>query len=706
MSDYNHKNRGKMDIENIPTELKDKKQWVSWEYRERNGKPAKVPINPADGSLAKINDSTTWGSFGSALLYTPSNEDDRIPRLGFVFTESDPYVGVDLDNCIDDEGEVSETAEAIISSLNTYTELSPSERGLHVLLKGNLPAGSNRRDNIEVYDQDRFFTVTGLLWSDTPATIEPRQKELTAFHADYVIETTNTEIITGGGDGSSTPQSRLSDEEVISKAMGAKHGKEFSLLWEGDTSQKKSHSEADQALCNRLAFWTAKDRDQIDRLFRQSGLMRSKWDESRGDKTYGEMTIDSAISFVDDTYDPRFGQKRNNDDSREKVVFSDVKETVLTQFDQQTWDVTEAILSAHVTLLLESQTAGIGLAVTGPSGSGKTTILKFFDQLDEMIYRSDDITSASFVSHDSSKNEEQLQEIDLLPRIANKTLLTRDMAPWFAGDQEAVRKRMSILAPLLDGDGYTRDTGTHGQRGYTGEEYRFNFIGATTPLSPRAWRVMGTVGNRLVFHEKLGNTDTGSVVDDVIDGSNYREKVERCRSIVSEFLRQIWEQRDEITQVPISPESDKDVRNLLEVLTNLIKYSRAPLVEDVPQYEGGHRIAQTLLSIARGHAIIRGQQSVTVDDMQVCGRIALSTMPSKRRPLIRALLDPNQPDQLIAEDIDAMLDVSRPTSIARMDELEKLGIGEVIRTGDGRNTKSIQLSDSLHWPDELDFPEF
>lgn len=148
------------------------------------------------------------------------------------------------------------------------------------------------------------------------------------------------------------------------------------------------------------------------------------------------------------------------------------------------------------------------------------------------------------------------------------------MAPWFAGDQEAVYKRMSIMTPLMDGDGYTRDTGSHGQRGYTGSEYRFNFIGATTPLPPRAWRAMGTVGNRLVFHEKQGITNTASVVEDVISGSNYGEQMNQCREVIGEFLRQLWDETEGVGTVAFTDQPDANVETVLRDLTQLIQSAR------------------------------------------------------------------------------------------------------------------------------------
>ena len=98
--------------------------------------------------------------------------------------------------------------------------------------------------------------------------------------------------------------SYLSDDSVIAKASEAKNGEKFCRLWSGDITGYPSHSEADAALASMLAFWCGGDAGQIDRLFRQSGLMREKWDELRGADTYGNLTIAKALSGMTDSYKP------------------------------------------------------------------------------------------------------------------------------------------------------------------------------------------------------------------------------------------------------------------------------------------------------------------------------------------------------------------------------------------------------------------
>jgi energy-coupling factor transporter ATP-binding protein EcfA2 len=415
------------------------------------------------------------------------------------------------------------------------------------------------------------------------------------------------------------------------------------------------------------------------------------------------MTIANSMAdnyYSGTTNDESMDNKQNTD-----TTIADVEQVVRENFDPDTWNVTEAMLSAHATLLLKNADGGTGLVITGPSGSGKSTILKFLDGLDEMVYRSDDVTPASFVSHDSSKSEEQLQEIDLLPRVAKKTLLVKDMASWFSGDQEVVRSRMSIMTDLMDGDGYTRDSGSHGQRGYEGKEYLFNFIGATTPLSASAWDAMGTVGNRLVFHEKNGDVDTATIIGDLNGGSEYIPQVNRCRNIVHQFIEQLWSDQGGVGSIEFEGGFSDEVANVLELFTELVQYARSPIVDDSPEREVARRIARQLFDIARGRAILNGRTQVTMSDMQLTARVALSTMPSKRRSLIQALVDPAGDNQLGSAQVESILNVSRPTATDRMEVIDTLGIGTKSES-DGRGKTILTLNDRFSWPDSLDFPNF
>ena len=301
----------------IPDALVEREQWVCWREEDRDGKPTKVPVVPTAGAFASTTGPNTWTGFETAFEFLDTGEADGV---GFVFSEDDPIVGVDLDDCRDPEtGDVDDDAQDIIARLDSYTEVSPSGTGYHVLLTGELPDGRNRRGSVELYDTARFFTVTGDHVERTPTRVARRQDALRAIHREYVQDTerdTASESEQRDGADNQLPPTGtadvdidLEDEDLLEKARNASNGEKFERLWNGNTAGYDSQSEADMALCCLLAFWTGGDRTQMEQLFRQSGLMREKWDEVHyaDGSTYGEKTMERAIATTSEFYDPDAG---------------------------------------------------------------------------------------------------------------------------------------------------------------------------------------------------------------------------------------------------------------------------------------------------------------------------------------------------------------------------------------------------------------
>jgi putative DNA primase/helicase len=140
--------------ENFPGELKAWPQWVVW--KAVGDKPDKVPYSARSGRRASSTDLLTWSTFQEAL---EAYENGDYAGLGFVFSSADPYTGIDLDNCVDENGEIAGWALEIVRYFDSYTELSATGTGLHVIVRGEVP--NRRKGDVEVYSSKRFFTVTG-----------------------------------------------------------------------------------------------------------------------------------------------------------------------------------------------------------------------------------------------------------------------------------------------------------------------------------------------------------------------------------------------------------------------------------------------------------------------------------------------------------------------------------------------------------------
>lgn len=312
-------------FDNIPQEMKELPQWVA--------RVDKIPINPNSLYGAKSTDKSDWGTFEQAI-----NAIGKVAKSGTVkgkvcngigFVLSAPYCGIDIDHCLNPEnGEISAEALDIIKCMNSYTEVSPSGTGVHIFYKndGNTHTEWRKKraidkiQHLEMYQTDRYFTVTGNIFGNF-TSLNERSAAAKCVYNGYMQDDKQPE---------SKPFKAimptqavcvpLSDNEIIEKARGANNGVLFSALWNGDTSSYNGdESRADLALCNLLAFWSSGNADTIDRLFRQSGLMRSKWDELRGGRTYGQITVERAVSDCTETYNPNLRKATAMQDFRESI---------------------------------------------------------------------------------------------------------------------------------------------------------------------------------------------------------------------------------------------------------------------------------------------------------------------------------------------------------------------------------------------------
>lgn len=311
----------KVNLKAIPEELKQFPRWVFWKWIRKKGEWTKVPFDPSTGKKARPNDPSTWATWdivtkviARPLTWIPCGRD--FDGVGFFFHKDDGFCGTDLDDAIDPAtGKLKPWAQKIVDTLDSYTEVSPSGTGVKILTRGKKPGTRCKKGlddgEVEMYDNARYFCLTGKLCQGVPTTVEERTKQVALVYDDVFGKTPDKKE-KGKKKAAETPTVRLaaqplSDYELIEKATAARNGFKFSRLMNGDISDYGGdHSRADAGFCTMLAFWCDRDPQQMDRIFRSSGLMRAKWDEKRGAKTYGEKTLDLACSGVDKTYGDRW----------------------------------------------------------------------------------------------------------------------------------------------------------------------------------------------------------------------------------------------------------------------------------------------------------------------------------------------------------------------------------------------------------------
>ena len=297
---FRKKGQNMKELSNQLQDLKKARRWVCWKRVTRDGKTTKPPFNPRTGYGAKTNDPDTWGTYEEAKA---AHERGDYDGIGFVFTDTE-FFGIDLDHVLN-EGKISAAAEDVLKTVESYTEKSPSGDGLHILCRGRAPEGARKAkrgegNDFEIYDRTspRYFTVTGDVFRDLP--IAEKTAEAAAIHRKYWPQEQPKQETPQKA--SERPQERdpFAEYDILHKMFESAHGDEIRRLWEGDTSANGGdHSAADLSLCAHLIYWTDGDAGLADRLFRRSGLMREKWDRrmsSRSDRTYGQQTIEKALS--------------------------------------------------------------------------------------------------------------------------------------------------------------------------------------------------------------------------------------------------------------------------------------------------------------------------------------------------------------------------------------------------------------------------
>lgn len=279
---------------NIPPELQRVDQWVLWRTEQRGVKPTKVPYGARTGEHAKSTDPATWGSFEDACKAFVGGTYDGI---GFVFSEYDPYCGIDLDDCVEG-GAIESDRRRWMETLDSYSEFSPTATGVHVIVKAGKPGTRSKNSalGVEMYDRGRFFTMTGDRVPRTTKVIYSRQDEVQRLYDEWFASADDER------QPLPTQPIDIDDEKLLEAAFSnPKNGQAIRLLWDGDLTGYASHSEADLALCAHLAFYTGRDAGRIDRMFRSSGLYREgKWDRT----DYREGTLNKATASTFATYEP------------------------------------------------------------------------------------------------------------------------------------------------------------------------------------------------------------------------------------------------------------------------------------------------------------------------------------------------------------------------------------------------------------------
>jgi hypothetical protein len=286
----------------IPQALRERDQWVLWRREQRgDGKPTKVPYQ-ANGHKAACDQPDTWTSYENAIAAA-----GRFDGIGYVFAADDPNTGVDFDDCLDGDGHLHPAVVAAVELLDTYTEWSPSG-GIHSIAEATKNGHTRCRTGktpwggvFEVYDQGRYFTVTGDRLPIAPAAVQPRQAEL---------ERLLDQLLPLPAAGGVKPTSNSACARPLAQAPLAGDDRASALLEEfpklaqivahrGSPPSDKTPSGWDHMLACR-AVELGVDRDGVAALVRhhRSTLKDPKEREKGQRDDYVRLTVDKAFGTV------------------------------------------------------------------------------------------------------------------------------------------------------------------------------------------------------------------------------------------------------------------------------------------------------------------------------------------------------------------------------------------------------------------------
>ncbi len=366
------------------------------------------------------------------------------------------------------------------------------------------------------------------------------------------------------------------------------------------------------------------------------------------------------------------------------------------------------VAAAHFGQLLikDIKNPGATVLIDVPS-AGKTITLNFFSGFERSLTL-DNFTPASFVSQAANVKTEKLKDVDLLPKIKDRVLIIRDLAPLFGSRDDDLLRSMGILTRVLDGEGLELHAGVHGQRGYSGD-YSFMLLAASTPIPPKVFKLMGNLGSRLFFFNLRSKNKNEDELSAQLVETSWKEKQGHCKKATQDFLNTLW--LNYLDGVEWDKRSDPD--DCVKIITRCAKFlsklrgSINVWKEDygIDQYsyqepviEMPDRISQVLYNLARGHALICGRTNINYDDLGLILNVTFDSAPLSRSRLFRILIE-NQ-GEISTDSLMEKINCSRPIALKEMETLKILGLVNLNDSETsmvGRPEKKMTLKSEFSW---------
>jgi hypothetical protein len=335
-----------------------------------------------------------------------------------------------------------------------------------------------------------------------------------------------------------------------------------------------------------------------------------------------------------------------------------------------------------------------------------------------VVYHTRKFNPRAFVTHNTAvESEEALKKIDLLPRIRFKLLVTPELSTIFSANEDELLENVGIITSILDGRGYTSDSGAHGQRGYHGN-YHFGWVGASVDIPHRVHKLLSTLGPKLYVLRLPYDEPKDEAVKQCLN-EKFRAKYRAAQNKLMEYL--VWFElcpalkEDPETKLPkIEWDSANDDPKAIDEIVRLAKllgrirchveiwspkgqsHEYAEFGHSSPSIEDPRRAATCLYNLTRGYALTRGRNYITLEDLHLAIKVALTT-GSKERIAVFDFLVAKKGVATLASIANA-LTMSKTTALRYMTELSAVGLTELEDvTISGNPTQQIKLLPSFSW---------
>lgn len=414
----------------------------------------------------------------------------------------------------------------------------------------------------------------------------------------------------------------------------------------------------------------------------------------------------------------------------------DVLRKIMEMHYPEAWPMMEFCLSVKSILNVLNLTLPFMGVIVAPPASMKTMVIQLFRKYPNTFY-TDSFTPSSLVSHNAALTEEQLEKVDMLPKMKDKVVLVPEMAPLFTANDDDLQKVMGIITRINDGHGLENDSGAHGHRKYG--DTMFVCIGAVVEIPPRIWKLLGTLGHKIYFLrpslrkktiwelKKIAKNNNFSAINKEIEDAllDYLKTFDAAPEINGKIkiennvVKIKWNEGIEEGQDK-SIEHIAQLANMLASLRGTVSVSQSKYVNhknynennspqqprqadgqdydtDIPTTEIASRATILLRNLAIGHAISQGRDHLILEDVPIAVEVALSTSPIRRVKLLDLLIKSDN-GELTTSQITTRLSVSQPVATRTMREFDALGIADISAVGEyGNSELVIKLRQEFEW---------